>query len=98
MRVLNLSDCGLTQPYYNFSASSQKLTRLDLSQNKLTLEEYNGGKYFIGSPTVTYFNLAGNEIRKTPQNTLRTMHALKTLNLKARQTMLALSLKPKCAL
>ena len=81
LRVLNLSGCGLIQPYYNFSALVQNLTSVDLSHNKLTFEEYDGEKYLIGPPLVTYFNLAGNAIRDTPQNTLRTMHALETLNL-----------------
>ena len=81
LRVWNLSNCGLTRPYYNLSASLPNLTWLDLSQNKLNLNDrYHKNKYFIGSPTVTYFNLAGNAMFKTPKRTLSTMRALETLN------------------
>ena len=80
LKSVKLSGCGLAHPYHNFSASFPNLTSLDLSQNKLTLEKYNG-KFFIGPPKVTNFNLANNAIRRTPQNTLRTMQSLRTLDL-----------------
>ena len=82
LRVFNFSNCGVTRPYHNLSASLQNVTWLDLSQNKLTLDDgYHKDEYFIGPPTVTYFNLAGNLIKQPPKRTLRTMHALETLNL-----------------
>ena len=80
LKSVKLSGCGLAHPYHNFSALFPNITSLDLSQNKLTLEKYNG-KFFIGPPKVTSFNLANNAIRRTPQNTLRTMQALRTLDL-----------------
>ena len=75
-----LAGSNLMKPYYNLSATFPNIMSIDFSQNKLTLENYKE-KYFIGPPTVTYFNLASNAIRKTPEDTLRTMHALETLNL-----------------
>ena len=80
LKEVKFSGCGLTRPYYNLWASFPNVTHLDFSNNKLTLEKYDGEKYFVGSPTLRYLNLDGNAIRKTPQDTLRTMHALETLN------------------
>ena len=80
LKKVKLSGCGLTKPYFNMSALFKTLTSLDLSKNKLTLEKDDGKKFFIGPPTVTNFNLAHNAIRKTPEDTLRTMQALEVLD------------------
>ena len=78
LKEVKLSGCGLKQLYLNLSQSFPSLVRLDLSKNKLTL---NDRKFFTGPPTVVYVNLAQNLIKTIPEKTLRTMQALEELNL-----------------
>ena len=52
LKVAKLAGCGLKRLYSNFSDSFPSLVELDLSNNKLNLNDAPNTTHFIGPPTV----------------------------------------------
>ncbi|XP_062218830.1 receptor-like protein EIX2 [Phragmites australis] len=82
VRVLALSDCGLTTPSSSSAperANLTRLQRLDLSSNGINTSTVHA--WFWDVPTLTYLNLSGNSLSSPFPDALGNMTGLQVLNL-----------------